>query len=430
VKTFQGHENFARSVLVEPSGAFAVSGGEDGAVKTWDIATGNCTGTFSRPVRPVVPRTAAGRSRRSRKKRSRRRARSPSPPGRASRPPSTPYTPSFDQESLEYPEKVMALCMSPDCRFLAAVGEGHLSPGAAAPGATSSGDAAGEGGRHPGAAAAKSKARMIGTVRVWDLQERICVTDLRGHPHARVLAAAFVHPSIPSTTLPPIHHREPPPPVPEAPFALPPRRLLTTGSDGKISCWDLEQQACMLVSTAHQGEAKCLQCLPSTYDAAGGNKDDYWVVATAGFDARIVLWQLYWPLEGPRAGPKIDCIQVLTGHQGPIYALRFLPSSTQILSAGFDLVIRLWDIPSSTVELEFHGHENDILALDVWPEEKRLLSGGVDGLVRMWDLNSGRLLSTMESHTDWVSCVAFITIVHSYGKDAGARAVDYSSALS
>ncbi|PLZ77849.1 hypothetical protein CBP16_20470, partial [Fischerella thermalis WC217] len=36
-----------------------------------------------------------------------------------------------------------------------------------------------------------------------------------------------------------------------------------------------------------------------------------------------------------------------------------------------------------------------------------LASGGKQGVVQLWDLTTGKLLNTLEGHTDWVSTIAF-----------------------
>merc|ERR1719300_606862 len=44
--TMKGHNNMVRTLDVEPKGQFAVSGGDDGTMKIWEIATGRCLKTW------------------------------------------------------------------------------------------------------------------------------------------------------------------------------------------------------------------------------------------------------------------------------------------------------------------------------------------------------------------------------------------------
>ncbi len=45
-----------------------------------------------------------------------------------------------------------------------------------------------------------------------------------------------------------------------------------------------------------------------------------------------------------------SCLQLLTGHEGPISALVFCPSRALLVSGAWDKTVRLWDV--------FEGKEN------------------------------------------------------------------------
>ena len=53
------------------------------------------------------------------------------------------------------------------------------------------------------------------------------------------------------------------------------------------------------------------------------------------------------------------------------------------------------------------AHHNTISEVAFSLDEKRVASASADGTVRLWDLLSGRLISTLEGHSEAVNCVAF-----------------------
>ena len=53
VDSFSGHENWVVSVAVHPDGTAFVTGGADGKVKLWDLATKTCVQTLSEHVDQV-----------------------------------------------------------------------------------------------------------------------------------------------------------------------------------------------------------------------------------------------------------------------------------------------------------------------------------------------------------------------------------------
>lgn len=61
--------------------------------------------------------------------------------------------------------------------------------------------------------------------------------------------------------------------------------------------------------------------------------DGKWA-ASAGIDRDIILWNLASGVAERR----------LSGHQGPVWSLRFAPEGDRLISAGGDEVVKVWDI--------------------------------------------------------------------------------------
>ncbi|XP_072497023.1 F-box and WD repeat domain containing protein 10B isoform X2 [Notamacropus eugenii] len=85
------------------------------------------------------------------------------------------------------------------------------------------------------------------------------------------------------------------------------------------------------------------------------------------------------------------------GHAGSVRALVLCEKKSFVLSGGYDLNIRYWDIESGLCTKLFHGHTGTITCLDL--HENKLVSGSKDCQVKVWDMNTGRCLKTFK-HKD------------------------------
>lgn len=99
-------------------------------------------------------------------------------------------------------------------------------------------------------------------------------------------------------------------------------------------------------------------------------------------------------------------LQRLSGHREYVYAVAFVDDQRAV-SAGYDNVVRLWNIKTGKVEREFKGHEQGIYGLAVSRDGKRLLTGANDKLIRLWDLSNGDELRRYGQHDDGINALAF-----------------------
>ena len=119
---------------------------------------------------------------------------------------------------------------------------------------------------------------------------------------------------------------------------------------------------------------------------------------------------------------------VLAGHHDAVYALAFAASGNRLASAGYDRVIRIWDLTSppfptlSTPARELKDHSDTVYGLAFHPNGRLLASGSADRAVKVWDVTTGTRLYTLGDPTDWVYGVAWSPD----GKHLAAAGVDKS----
>jgi WD40 repeat protein len=76
------------------------------------------------------------------------------------------------------------------------------------------------------------------------------------------------------------------------------------------------------------------------------------------------------------------------GHEGLVRALAYYDDDKALASAGDDGTIRLWDLTSGRVLRTLDAHTEAITAMAINRARTRLLSASADGTAKLWDLQS------------------------------------------
>jgi WD40 repeat protein len=161
---------------------------------------------------------------------------------------------------------------------------------------------------------------------------------------------------------------------------------ISTGKDGLLRIWDLEQGKEVESLPGHQGFVYCLAVTPDGSRALSG-----------GVDGTVRLWDL-------KGRKELRC---LTGHTGGVGAVALSGDGRRGLSGGHDGTLRLWDLVSGK---ELHcliGHHGSVQAVAFSPDGQRLLSGSWDQTVRLWNASTGQETHRFEGHFAPVWVVAF-----------------------
>jgi hypothetical protein len=134
--------------------------------------------------------------------------------------------------------------------------------------------------------------------------------------------------------------------------------------------------------------------------------------AGVGHEARL------WHPDGLPAGPGTLALR----HDDVIQDLAFSPDGKILASAGYDRLIKLWDVQAGKLLRVLKDHSDSVYGLAFSPDGKLLASVAADRAVKVWDVTTGTRLYTLSEATDWLYAVAW----SSDGKHLAAAGVDRS----
>ena len=381
-----GHTDWVRAVAVTPDGAHAVSGSDDGTVRVWDLAEGQEEAVLKGHGRPVwaVAVTPDGR-----------RAVSGGEDGTV-----RVWDLAGGQEEAVlkgHGRPVWSVAVTPDgVRAASGSGDGtarvwNLTTGREQASFT------GHTGEVFSVAITPDRGRAVssgsdGTVRVWDLAAGREHAVLTGHTgwvwsvaaapdealavsagedaSVRVwdLAAGREHAVLTG------HTRQ----VFSVAVTPDGTRAVSGGDDGTVRVWNLAAGRERAAHTSHVGWVFSVAVTPDGTRAVSGNDDG-------------TVW--VWDLARGREEA------VLQGHSRPVWSASVTPDGTRALSGSSDGTVRVWDLTGKREEAVLHGHTRPVWSVAVTSDGTRAVSGGEDQVVRVWDLVTRRELAAGRGHT-------------------------------
>lgn len=77
------------------------------------------------------------------------------------------------------------------------------------------------------------------------------------------------------------------------------------------------------------------------------------------------------------------------GVPGGATSLTFSPDGAELFTAGYDGVVRSWQMSAGLLANQYRGASGPIWALDLQPGGRELAAAGEDGIIRLWSLDTG-----------------------------------------
>ena len=102
-----------------------------------------------------------------------------------------------------------------------------------------------------------------------------------------------------------------------------------------------------------------------------------------------------------------------------VNCLQFDALNRILYTAGRDSIIRSWsyrteDNPAIKCSLCMDGHSDWVNSIILSEDKKILVSGASDTLIKIWDLRDGSVMQSFQTHTDYVTALAYANSVNKF----------------
>ncbi|KAG6609808.1 U3 small nucleolar RNA-associated protein [Phytophthora cinnamomi] len=122
-------------------------------------------------------------------------------------------------------------------------------------------------------------------------------------------------------------------------------------------------------------------------------------LVTAGRNLLLRVWDLDY----------FKCVRTIKAHETPVLAMGFDPSGTLLATGGSDRTVKVFDVDKGFCTHNFRGHAGIVTLVQFHPDAAKLslVSASDDATVRVWDLYTQKQVACIQDHMSLVTSVAF-----------------------
>lgn len=177
-------------------------------------------------------------------------------------------------------------------------------------------------------------------------------------------------------------------------------QVISVSQDGGMYIYDVATAATRIV----RGHGDQMMAVDRTADGK--------VIATGGWDGRIVLWE----------GTTGRQIAAIDAHAAGILDLNFDQSGRRLVSAGIDRQARVWDVATREELARFEASEL-IPTVDIDDSGERIIYGLMDGSIQIGRIKGQHVEATLREHRGPVIRVRFAAAARTFASAGADRAV-------
>jgi len=134
------------------------------------------------------------------------------------------------------------------------------------------------------------------------------------------------------------------------------------------------------------------------------------MVASVSADRLIKIWKLKLKTVGDRISlEKLKVTSGVVGHSKDINCVDISPNDTLTATGSVDKTIKIFSVPSLTLQSTLKGHKRGVWSVKFSPVEKMLLSGSADMTIKLWSLTDSSCLRTFEGHSGSILKAIFLS---------------------
>ncbi len=145
------------------------------------------------------------------------------------------------------------------------------------------------------------------------------------------------------------------------------RTIASSGFGKTILLWDVEQQRYRAVLQGHSEDVYELAFTPDSRYLLSGSRD-----------ATLRVWDV----------ASEQCVHVIQGYAASIYAVDWNPDSSQLISGNSDRIVTFWDVKTGQPLRSLQEHFGIVVGVAWSPDGRWIASAETEHAIRLWDLTA------------------------------------------